>query len=89
MIGVKNKRFVLERSAEMDSLIIDEVQKVNADYSSKSNRYEGLIYMMYRLSGQKIIPLYIGKSEKYGKKSNLSENMSRGAQNRSVMGASN
>jgi len=49
--------------------------KVLIDYSSGNDLYEGLIYIMYRLSNN-VAPLYIGKSEKYGRYSgNLSENI--------------
>ena len=63
----KKKRFVLERSKDMETLVIAEVSKVLKDYSSGEGLFEGLIYMMYHLSNNNFIPLYIGKSEKYGK----------------------
>ena len=72
----KNDRMVLKRSQDMETLIITEVSKVLEDYSSGKDLFEGLIYMMYYLANDSVIPLYIGKSEKYGKFSgNLSENI--------------
>ena len=68
----QNNRILLKRSDQMEALVIEEVSKVLADFKQKTNIYEGLIYMMYWLDGQQVIPLYIGKSEKYGKQSNNS-----------------
>lgn len=68
-------RLILERSENMENYIIDEVGKVLKDFDSKTDIYEGLISMMYKTKGNLIIPLYIGKSEKYGKSDNLSNNI--------------
>lgn len=59
----------------MEQLIISEVSKVIEDFNNKTEIYDGLIYMMYREESNEIIPLYIGKSEKYGKSGNLSANI--------------
>ena len=56
----KKKRFVLERSQDMETLVIAEVRKVLEDYSSGEDLFEGLIYMMYQFSNNSLIPLYIG-----------------------------
>ena len=75
-IGRDRKRSILRRSAEMNQLVISEVKKVLEDYRNDSRIYDGLIYMMYRTDQDQIIPLYIGKSEKYGKsEGNLSVNI--------------
>jgi hypothetical protein len=72
------KRQILLLSPQMEKLVISEVKKVLDDFSTGSEQYEGLIYMMYRLQNGQIVPLYIGKSEKYGKKGgNLSVNIKR------------
>lgn len=69
-------RLLLKRSAEMDSLIIGEAAKVIEDYNSGAGLYEGLIYMMFYEEGGNVLPLYIGKSEKYGRRGgNLSANI--------------
>jgi hypothetical protein len=77
-----NKRHILKRSPQMDSLIIHEVNKVIGDYTSGNKEYEGLIYMMYWRENDEVIPLYIGKSEKLGKSQNLSENIKNIGQNK-------
>ncbi|MFM6422797.1 hypothetical protein [Planktothrix sp.] len=73
----KNNRLILRRSEEMENFIINEVTHVLEDYKNKNDVYEGLIYMMYKIKNNLIVPLYIGKSEKYGKNdNNLSRNIS-------------
>jgi hypothetical protein len=73
--GIEKKSF-LKRSPEMEYLLISEVNKVINDFNQNSEIYDGLIYMMYKIRDNKVIPLYIGKSEKYGKKDkNLSVNI--------------
>ena len=72
----KDHRLILKRALEMETLVIKEVEKVIEDYQQNTNKYEGLIYMMYWVENQRAIPLYIGKSEKFGKVgNNLSENI--------------
>lgn len=72
----KNKRTLLKRSPEMESLVISEVSKVLRDFELGDGRYEGLIYLMFWESQGRVMPLYIGKSEKYGRKGrNLSANI--------------
>lgn len=72
----KNKRSLLKRSSQMDSLVIREVNKVINDFNNGTEEYEGLIYMMFWKDNDNVLPLYIGKSEKYCKKGkNLSENI--------------
>lgn len=69
-------RIVLKRSESMERLITQEVGKIIEDFNMCSEKYDGLIYMMYRIHDNNIIPLYIGKSEKYGKlNKNLSVNI--------------
>jgi hypothetical protein len=82
-IGKVNRRYVLQRSPQMENLVISEVKKVLDDFNAGSEQYEGLIYMMYRVDDGQIVPLYIGKSEKYGKKGrNLSVNIEKIAHNK-------
>ncbi|CAN1213591.1 GIY-YIG homing endonuclease [Tumidithrix helvetica PCC 7403] len=79
----KDARVLLKRSISMEALVIDEVNKVLIDFSRGGEIYEGLIYMMYWLENEQIIPLYIGKSEKYGKQgNNLSANIASIASNK-------
>jgi hypothetical protein len=69
-------RPVLARSPEMEALVVSETRKVLDDYSSGAGEYEGLIYMMFWPEGGRVLPLYVGKSEKYGRGGgNLSANI--------------
>ena len=69
MHGRGEGRCLLRRSGEMEALVAGEVSKVLEDHGSESDLFEGLIYMMFHRDGKEIIPLYIGKSEKFGKSS--------------------
>lgn len=80
----KNNRLILKRSKAMENLLINEVEKVNSDFINHEDKYQGLIYMMYKLKNGIITPLYIGKSEKFGKKGdNLSQNIANIRHNKS------
>jgi hypothetical protein len=71
-----NHRIILKRSQEMETLVVNEVEKVISDFKVGSNTYEGLVYLMFWKEGNGVVPLYIGKSEKYGRKGgNLSANI--------------
>ena len=72
----KDGRLIFKRSNGMENFVVNEVSKVIDDFNSGTNVYEGLIYLMYYLKNDLVIPLYIGKSEKYGKQgNNLSANI--------------
>jgi hypothetical protein len=72
----KDRRLVLMRSEAMEQQVIYEVEKVLADYAEGGDRYDGLIYMMFWEEQGTVLPLYIGKSEKYGVgEGNLSANI--------------
>ncbi|MEA5536672.1 hypothetical protein [Crocosphaera sp. XPORK-15E] len=71
----QNQRLILKRSEEMEILLISEVEKVLNDFYEETKTYDGLIYMMYKFNNDLVTPLYIGKSEKYGKSNNLSANI--------------
>ena len=67
---------ILKRSNGMENFVVNEVSKVIDDFYSGTHVCEGLIYLMYYLENDLVIPLYIGKSEKYGKQgNNLSANI--------------
>ena len=75
-IGQQNRRHVICRSNDMESLIISEVNKLVSDWETGTHQYDGLIYMMFLLRNDKVLPLYIGKTETIGKgKGNLSANI--------------
>jgi hypothetical protein len=75
-IGQKKRRHVFCRSSDMENLVVSEVDKLVSDWESGTHKYDGLIYMMYRLKKDKILPLYIGKTETIGRgEGNLSANI--------------
>lgn len=75
----KPPRRYLSRSKEMIELVKGEVSKVINDYKSEEEKYEGVIYCMFKKNSMnEVVPLYIGKAEKYGKSGNLSENITLG-----------
>jgi hypothetical protein len=79
----KNARILLKRSILMETFVINEVNKVLVDFQQQGEIYEGVIYMMYWLENEQVVPLYIGKSEKYGKQgTNLSANIANIASNK-------
>ena len=59
---------VLARSPAMEALLISETCKVLDDYASGAGNYEGLVYMMFWPEEcGRALPLYVCKSEKYGR----------------------
>lgn len=71
-----SKRQILKRSNQMESLVKEQVSIVVDDFKKVTDTYDGLIYMMFWKQDGQVIPLYIGKAEKFGKKGgNLSENI--------------
>ena len=75
MLG-RNSRPVLMRSPEMEALILAETDKLVEDWESGTHQYDGLIYCMGERQGDQFIPIYIGKTETFGKGAgNLSANI--------------
>jgi hypothetical protein len=72
-IGRPARRDVLCRSSRMDELVREQVALLIADW--ELGVYDGLIYMMYWLDGDQVIPLYIGKTETIGRNGGLSANI--------------
>ncbi|MFX0188526.1 MAG: hypothetical protein ACFE8A_12420 [Candidatus Hodarchaeota archaeon] len=67
---------VLKRSREMEELIEKEVQNVYNDYLPVDKKeFYGVIYIMYTMQENKIIPLYVGKAEKLGRNGEYSVNL--------------
>lgn len=72
----KNNRGILKRSQEMEQTIFREGTKVIEDWETSDDTYTGLIYLMYWLRDERIVPLYIGKAGKYGTEGEtLSDNL--------------
>lgn len=63
----QNNRRILKRSEEMEALLRQEGRKVINDWSTTDDTYDGLIYLMYWLEGEEVVPLYVGKAGKYGR----------------------
>jgi hypothetical protein len=76
-LGKREQRRVLKRSTQMDELLSNEVGKIVEDWKQGTELFDGLIYIMHkRGSDGGVVPLYIGKAEKYGKGDrNLSANL--------------
>ena len=72
-----HERSVLQRSAPMEAMVIEQAEKVEDDFKAQGRRYEGLIYVMYWADSEGgIIPLYIGKCGKFETSgSNLNPNL--------------
>ena len=69
-------RKILRTSAEMENLIIRQAGLILHDFELGSDRYEGLVYVMYWRKRGVAIPLYIGRTEKLGRLGgNLSANI--------------
>jgi len=72
----KNQREVFKRSEHMESLLLREREKVIEDYYNATDKYDGILYMIFtegnkhwnrdEISSQ-VKPLYIGKAEKFGR----------------------
>lgn len=65
-------RHVLMRTESVDSYLKEKAVTLREDFEKKEYKYDGILYMMFRKENEAIIPLYIGKSEKIGKRGGLS-----------------
>ena len=76
-IGTTKIPYVLQRNEAMEKRIIEATNILKDDWEGKQNRFDGLIYMMFKITlSEGIIPLYIGKTETMGKRNgNLSVNI--------------
>ncbi|WP_135806160.1 hypothetical protein [Halorussus marinus] len=63
----RDNRLILRRSRQMEELLRTEGWKVVQDWKDTDDTYEGLIYLMYTLDGECIVPRYLGKAGKYGR----------------------
>jgi hypothetical protein len=78
-----NQRVLVQRAPQMEALVIGECTKVLHDFAVQAGVYDGLIYMMFWSMEDRVLPLYIGKSEKIGRRGgNLSANIRNIATNR-------
>ena len=71
-----NSTPILVRHPSMENKVIEQVSIIENDFTSNQNLYEGIIYMMFTIRKNQLIPLYIGKTETYGKSNkNFSDNL--------------
>ena len=83
-IGSMSRRDILCRSPQMERLVISEADRLIADWNDSQNMLDGLIYVMFIAGDEPVTPLYIGKTETYGRgKGNLSANIRNLATDRS------
>lgn len=74
--GTANPRLILKRSPEMEALVLREVDTLVDDWQRQEHAYDGLIYVIFTLSDNRVRPLYIGKAESLGRgRGNLSANL--------------
>jgi len=72
----QNDRRILKRNESMESRLREEGRKVINDWSTTDDTYDGLIYLMYWLQDEQVVPLYIGKAGKHGRDNeSLSSNL--------------
>jgi hypothetical protein len=68
-----DRRPILQRSPEMEALVIREAEKC---FSDAAGGYEGLIYLMHRMAPDgTIVPLYIGRAGLIGRNGGVSANL--------------
>ena len=81
----KDKEFI-RRSSLMEDLVPREVAKLRNDFEALTNEFDGVIYMIGKKNNTIFCPLYIGKSEKFGKrKQNFSTNLNCGQSESSLL----
>jgi hypothetical protein len=73
----RNKRPVLKRSAEMDKLMRSLGGELILEHNQSQVIHDGILYMMLKRGQKGLVPLYIGKTEIFGRGDrNLSANIS-------------
>ena len=73
----KNNRLILKRSDEMESLMRGLGRQLIKEHRESRVGHDGILYLMLRRDGDRVVPLYIGKAEIFGKgQGNLSANIS-------------
>jgi hypothetical protein len=78
MVGSRSRRPILMRSNAMETMLIDATETLISDWTAGTHQYDGLIYVMHLRDENlgDVIPLYIGKTETFGKsENNLSVNL--------------
>ena len=68
---------ILTRSGMMEQQMEQTVALIIDAHKDPSTTIDGLIYCMYTLNGDKMIPWYIGKAERVGRDGHLSTNINK------------
>ena len=69
----RDARPMLRRSAEMESLLADTVERVLASSDAVT---EGVLYIMHRLDAAgRVVPLYVGRAGRVGRNGGISANL--------------
>jgi hypothetical protein len=72
----KDRRPVLMRSPDCESMILSVTDLLVDDWANKAFQFDGMLYMMGWKQEGNFVPLYIGKAETFGKGDrNLSANI--------------
>lgn len=72
-----NDRLVLKRSPAMEDRMRGLGRQLIKEHRNRQVTHDGILYVMLRLERGRVVPLYIGKAEVYGKgERNLSANIS-------------
>jgi len=72
----KDQRPILMRSNECEAMILSVTDVLVNDWTTGAHQFDGMLYMMGWKQAGKFVPLYIGKSETFGKaERNLSVNI--------------
>lgn len=72
----KDQRLILKRSDECEAMILSITDLLVDDWEDRTNQFDGMLYMMGLREDGKFVPLYIGKTETFGKGyRNLSANI--------------
>lgn len=64
----RDDRYILKRSQAIDEKLRKAAHLVRVN----PNKYEGILYMMYQIKNEQVIPRYIGKTETVGKTGRIS-----------------
>ena len=82
-----NGRPMLRRSSSMEAMMRALGAAAISEYNRSADDVDGILYMMFRNVGPEVVPLYVGKSELYGKGDrNLSANIADLASGGSMFG---
>ena len=72
----KDQRPILVRSDDCESMILSVTSLLVDDWENNAHQFDGMLYMMGWKQEGKFVPLYIGKTETFGKGDrNLSANI--------------